>query len=176
MKWLNELKTDRYALREAKQEWRNKHFLLWVFDRLSAVIFTCFVLLVGYLGGAGLIDGAKSGVHTIGGAYLDDGSWNVIVDAGDSANYGRFWAKREYIECSYGSFAGPLIRRYWIGQKIESSRELSRLDRLEFEKFLTDYFGQNFRTFERESYDRKIAKDVTTLFRGCPFTANEALE
>ncbi len=176
MNWLNELKTDRNDLRQAKREWRNNHFLPWLGDRVTNVIFIGLILLVGFIGGAGFLDVDASGARTIIGINLDDGRWNLIDDTDKNSIHDESWAKRKYLECSYDSFAGPIIRRYWIGQEIESSRKLSKFELLEFEKSLTDHFGESFRTFERERYDQEMASPAVKLSKACPFWGNDAID
>ena len=157
MNWFDELKTDRNALRQAQKEWRKNHFLLWLGDRAANIVFIGFIFLVGYIGGAGIIDSDASGARTVVGLNLDTDQWDVIDGTKEYSLEGAAWAKREYLVCSYDSFTGPIIRRYWIGQTIESSRNLSKLERLELDKTLTDHFGDSFGTYDRKSYDREMA-------------------
>lgn len=173
-KWWDDLKSHRATLREVKRNWRRKHFGLWLMDCASNLVLVGLLIVIGYFSGQGIIDGNESGVRTIGGIFLEDGSWNLIVDPDYVTGNDVFWAKRQYLECIYSSFQGPIVRRYWIGSEIELGREPSRLEALEFDRFLLDYFGEVFLTYDQAVFQREAGKGMSKLGKGCPFTPYDA--
>ena len=162
------LKDDQNLFKEAKREWRRKHFILWLLGVLFWVPILALAMTAGYFGGAGLPNPNNSGKHSFGGVWMENGSWDVYLDNDDIPDYGIFSARRDYLECSYSRFAGPVIRRYWIGDEITSNRELSRLEGLEFDRYSKNWFGEVFRIYDKEVYERASVGPSANLDRGCP--------
>ena len=128
---------------------------------------------IGYFGGAGVIDKDQSGKRNVGGVYMEDGSWYVIPrykGADQEPDYGVFWVKRPYLECRYSRFAGSVTILYWIGEDLQSSRELSHIEKLQFDEFARAVLKSSPDLMRQEDYDAAMKKPDARLLKGCPLT------
>lgn len=149
-----------------------KHFRK-LSDIVLKAIFIAIVFGIGYFGGAGLIDRDQSGERTIGGVYMEDGSWTVIPGhkgANLVPDYGVFWVKRSYLECSYSRFGGGVTILYWIGETLQSSRDLTHIEELQFDEFARGALKNTPIHMDMTGYKAASSKGTASLTKGCPMT------